>query len=192
MYRFQIYNKKFYKNNVEGAINSALAFADFINTYLRPNSVVDVGCALGLFLSELEKSGIKQIIGIDGEWVNKNRLFINPDNFISADIRNPININRKFDLAICLDGVHHVNCRWQSYWAKKFQKRGYSLIDIRRVIWGNKKIADLYKQKTMLYVKTGLLHKYSSLIKEVEKGIIIDMVHLHSYSHFKDPETTPS
>ncbi len=51
-------------------------------------------------------------------------------------------------------GIRHLNERWQSYWAKLFQDRGYLALNfIRETLWSDKSIPEWYVQNTILYVQ---------------------------------------
>jgi len=78
---------------------------------LNPRSVVDVGCGTGTFLKIFEKEGITDIMGFDGEWVNKDILLknISSDKFQEVDLEKEVPINRKYDLAICLEVLEHID-----------------------------------------------------------------------------------
>jgi SAM-dependent methyltransferase len=75
---------------------------------LHPKSVVDVGCGLGSWLSVFEDFGIKDIVGIDGNYVNRSLMYINEDKFIPYDLKKPLELNRKFDLVISLEVAEHL------------------------------------------------------------------------------------
>lgn len=77
---------------------------------LHPQSVVDVGCGTGTFLHVFEKHGVKKILGIDGDWVNKEQIakHIKPDKFIIVDLEKGIEVDEKFDLAVCLEVMEHL------------------------------------------------------------------------------------
>ena len=75
---------------------------------LKPESVVDIGCGLGTFLHAFEKRGIK-ILGVDGHWVNKDKLFIVPGLFKEADLEKPVVLDEVFDLVVCLEVVEHLS-----------------------------------------------------------------------------------
>lgn len=77
----------------------------------KPGSVVDIGCGLGTFLRVFKELGTKEVIGIDGKWVDRNKLFINTEEFIEADLEAPINLNRTFDLVLCLEVAEHLSER---------------------------------------------------------------------------------
>jgi SAM-dependent methyltransferase len=82
-----------------------------IMNLIKPESVVDVGCGLGTFLKVFKDNGINDILGIDGPWRNKELLFknINPDDFIEKDLEQPFQLDRYFDLVICLEVAEHLS-----------------------------------------------------------------------------------
>jgi SAM-dependent methyltransferase len=75
---------------------------------LRPRSVVDVGCGIGTFLNIFQRSGVADVLGIDGKWVDRRRLMIPEENFQEADLEKPIRLSRYFDLVICLEVAEHL------------------------------------------------------------------------------------
>ena len=77
---------------------------------LRPQSVVDVGCGTGTFLHVFENHGVKKILGLDGDWVNREQLAknISPDKFMVVDLEKGIDVDEKFDLAVCLEVLEHL------------------------------------------------------------------------------------
>lgn len=78
---------------------------------VNPQNVVDVGCGTGTFLKIFKNNGIKDVLGIDGVWCNKDLLFrnIEADEFIEADLEHSINLKRYFDLVICLEVAEHLS-----------------------------------------------------------------------------------
>lgn len=88
--------------------NSASSLFPIISEYVIPASVVDVGCGLGTWLKVFYDKGIKDIIGIDGNYIDTSKLKINPEFFLLHDLSKPINLSRKFDLAICLEVAEHL------------------------------------------------------------------------------------
>lgn len=78
---------------------------------IKPQSVVDLGCGIGTFLSVFKKNGINDILGIDGEWTNRELLskYLDSNNFQVADLEKKLEINKKFDIAICLEVAEHLS-----------------------------------------------------------------------------------
>jgi hypothetical protein len=74
----------------------------------KPSSVLDIGCGLGTWLSASKNLGVVDYLGVDGEYVNKDLLTIPLINFKAHDLRTPLHLNRKFDLAICLEVAEHL------------------------------------------------------------------------------------
>lgn len=106
-----VYNKKFYDDQVKGSLDSANEMIPILMNLINPKSVIDVGCGLGTWLSVFKDLGVNDILGLDGDWVDKNQLFIPKDNFITTDLENPVKIEKKFDLAISLEVGEHINKR---------------------------------------------------------------------------------
>jgi SAM-dependent methyltransferase len=73
------------------------------------NSVLDVGCGLGTWLSVAKSYGVDDILGIDGDYVDTKKLFINSSDFISKDLNETFQLDRRFDLTICLEVAEHLS-----------------------------------------------------------------------------------
>lgn len=78
---------------------------------INPKSVVDVGCGIGTFLHCFKDKGVKEILGLDGKWANKDLLFKNilPSEFIEVNLENKIEIEKKFDLVVSLEVAEHIS-----------------------------------------------------------------------------------
>ena len=89
---------------------SANEVVPIVINLLNPKSVVDVGCGIGTWLSVFKDKGINDILGIDGEHVNKEILskHIDTDEFVSHDLTKPLKLSRKFDLVISLEVAEHL------------------------------------------------------------------------------------
>jgi SAM-dependent methyltransferase len=74
----------------------------------RPTSVVDVGCGLGTFLKVFKEHGVNDVSGIDGSWVDRSSVAIEPGEFLEADLEKPLNLGRRFDLVLCLEVAEHL------------------------------------------------------------------------------------
>ena len=68
--------------------------------------MVDVGCGLGAWLATFSEHGVDDILGIDGAWVDQNLLEIPATAYQVADLSQPLDIGRRFDLVLCLEVAH--------------------------------------------------------------------------------------
>ena len=112
--RKEEYSKDFYLDLTSEESNySAERVLSLLLSKLPPvNSVVDVGCGLGTWLTTLLKLRKQEIeiLGIDGPWVNHDLLVIPKDSFVAIDIsleQFPV-ITRRYDLAISLEVAEHL------------------------------------------------------------------------------------
>ncbi len=78
---------------------------------LNPKSVVDFGCGTGTFLSVFKQNGIKDLLGLDGPWVNKTLLFknINAEDFQETNLEEKIQLDKKYDLVVSLEVAEHLS-----------------------------------------------------------------------------------
>lgn len=107
------YDKKFFdKPNPAGRMDktrrAAEAIIPIINEFVRPGSVIDVGCGVGTWLSVLGKLGVRDLVGVDGPWVYTKMLEIPERSFIVAELDRPFRIDRVFDLAISVEVAEHL------------------------------------------------------------------------------------
>ena len=103
------YDSGFYDSQHRGSFKSAQVILPFIQQWVKPLSVLDVGCGVGTWLKVWkEEIGVSDVIGIDGEYVNRQMLQIPADNFISKDLKESFSLNRKFDLVMSLEVGEHL------------------------------------------------------------------------------------
>ncbi len=74
----------------------------------KPTSILDVGCGLGNWIEVAKKLTGAEIIGVDGDYVDRRLLKIDENEFVERDLTKPFNLNTKFDLAICLEVAEHL------------------------------------------------------------------------------------
>src|SRR5439155_17341552 len=104
----QPYTQKFYKDQNVGSRRLAEAIVLLVLTLIKPQSVIDVGCGLGIWLSVFKEFGVKDVFGIDGDHVDRSMLQIPNERFTAFDLKKPIPIDRQFDLVISLEVAEHL------------------------------------------------------------------------------------
>src|SRR6267142_2976236 len=104
----EYYTKQFYEEHRDGAKRSAEVIAPLVLELLHPRSIVDIGCGDGNWLAVFCKLGVQDVLGIDGDYVERNLLQIPQNSFRSIDLSQPFNLGRTFDLAISLEGAEHL------------------------------------------------------------------------------------
>jgi SAM-dependent methyltransferase len=101
------YTAEFYRE-LTAAQESAHEVLPIIFEAVKPSSVVDIGCGTGHWLAAAHELGAKEIFGVDGPWVNKEQLAIPSENFSARDLTAPLNLGRRFDLALSFEVAEHL------------------------------------------------------------------------------------
>jgi SAM-dependent methyltransferase len=177
-----VYNDQFFRELQAGAIRSAREIVPLIMELLHPSSILDVGCGNGTWLSVFSEHGVRDFLGVDGDYVRRDMLLIPTERFSAQDLE------RSFDLALSVEvgehlnaavaqsfvdslvrhapavffsaavpfqgGGHHVNEQWPEYWSRLFEARGYLPVDcIRPTVWTNDKVEWWYAQNMLLFAQ---------------------------------------
>lgn len=71
-------------------------------------SVLDVGCAKGTWLSVWSDAGADDIRGVDGNYVDRNTLAIPAERFSAKDLSQGFDFSRCFDLVQSLEVAEHI------------------------------------------------------------------------------------
>lgn len=105
-----LYNNKFYEKQKDKSYISAKNILPFVYNFFnyKPDSVIDFGCGVGTWLAAAFDLGITDLTGIEGEWVNENKLINDNIALINHNLSLPIEIERKFDMAISTEVAEHV------------------------------------------------------------------------------------
>lgn len=102
------YDASFFQTIAAGSSQSAMRVLPYVIHLLNPKSIVDIGCGTGEWLKVAQSLGVHDILGIDGKYVDRQQLKIDAHAFMSWDLTQPLNLSRKFDLAICLEVLEHL------------------------------------------------------------------------------------
>lgn len=102
------YTTEFFDTIRDGSRRSAEVVVPIVLEVLKPKSVIDVGCGDGTWLSVFVEMGVKDVLGLDGEYVKATQLRIPQDRFNATDLSSPFTVARKFDLAMSLEVAEHL------------------------------------------------------------------------------------
>jgi len=110
-----IYNEKFYSYQSEPSYRSAQKVVPILIELINPQSVIDVGCGIGTWLKVFNENSIEDVLGIDGNDINPQKLLISEKKFRNIDLcSNGFQVIRKFDLCICLEVLEHIPERYSN------------------------------------------------------------------------------
>ena len=103
-----IYSDEFFAMHNEASRTSAREAIPLVLGFVPAASVVDVGCGNATWLAEFKAAGIDDYLGIDGDYVNREKLLIESERFLPRDLAKPLEIGRRFDLAVSLEVAEHL------------------------------------------------------------------------------------
>ena len=103
-----IYNREFFQWSIKSEVGSSLGFAKIVCKYMKPKSIVDVGCGCGIYLKAFSLLGIKDLLGFDGS-EHAIECSLVPGKIKLHDLRVPLYTKRKFDLCLCMEVAEHID-----------------------------------------------------------------------------------
>jgi SAM-dependent methyltransferase len=104
----QPYSTEFFTTHQGGARRSAQVVVPLVLEIAPVHSVIDVGCGEGTWLSVFRESGVEDVLGVDGDYVERARLEIPRERFRAHDLTQPLHLDRAFDLAVSLEVAEHL------------------------------------------------------------------------------------
>jgi hypothetical protein len=102
------YTPKFFSWALDRTESSAEAIVPLVLERVSPRSVVDFGCALGVWLKTFALHGVDDYVGVDGPWVPRDALYFPQERFVSARLDRELRLGRQFDLAVSLEVAEHL------------------------------------------------------------------------------------
>lgn len=104
----EYYTTSYYEELSDSSARSAQIIVPFVLELVQARSVVDVGCGVGAWLAAFQRFGVDDVLGVDGDYVDRNLLQIPKDRFQAADLSTPLSLPRAFDLAISMEVAEHL------------------------------------------------------------------------------------
>lgn len=74
-------------------------------------SVLDVVCGFGAFLAVWREMGVENCLGVEGDWIERERLIVPGDLVLTRNLERPLGpeVPDGFDLAMCLEVAEHLS-----------------------------------------------------------------------------------
>lgn len=105
------YPPGFFARELDRARSSAETIVPLVMERVSPRSVVDLGCGHGIWLEAFARHGVDDYVGVDGDWVPRDKLHFPPERFVAARLDRPLKLGRTFDLAVSLEVAEHLPAR---------------------------------------------------------------------------------
>jgi SAM-dependent methyltransferase len=104
-----IYSKEFFEGKHADSLSSAKGVIPIVMELIRPKSVLDIGCGTGTWLKIFKKKyRVRDIIGVDGDYIDRRQLDIPRRKFFPYNLENPLDLGRQFDLVVTLEVAEHL------------------------------------------------------------------------------------
>ena len=102
------YDGKFFEYLQASSLQSARAITQILYKHLQPASVLDLGCGCGAWLTAFQEQGVKDYLGVEGNYARKHRFLIPLEKVRFLDVGKPLELGRKFSLAVSLEVGEHL------------------------------------------------------------------------------------
>lgn len=102
------YAPGWHARTLRGALDSPGRVVPLLMELVRPRSVLDVGCGPGTWLAAFREHGVTDVLGVDAAWLDRSLLQVPPEQVLTHDLRTPLELGRRFDLAIALEVGEHL------------------------------------------------------------------------------------
>ena len=103
-----VYDSAFQNMAASGSAYAASQIIAIVRSVLPVQSVLDVGCARGTWLRQWQALGTDDVVGVDGDYVDRDRLEIAPRRFVAHDLARRFDLERRFDLVQSLEVAEHL------------------------------------------------------------------------------------
>lgn len=103
-----IYDTNFYAAQASGSLDAARVVMPIVLNAFPSRTIIDVGCGLGTWLLASKEAGASRIEGYDGEYVDRENLLIDGEEFHAVDLSSSFELATQADLVISLEVAEHL------------------------------------------------------------------------------------
>ena len=104
----EIYGEQFFKEEGSHNFKSSEIVAPLVIDLIHPRTMIDVGCGAAPWAKSFQTRGVNAF-GIDGDYVDRKLLLIDEKKFIPQDLESRFNLDKRLDLAVCLEVAEHLS-----------------------------------------------------------------------------------
>jgi SAM-dependent methyltransferase len=118
------YSQEFFDHHASGSTKSATRLVPIVRNLVKPKSVLDIGCGNGGWLKAWQRAGVRDVVGVDGDYVDRDKLYIAKNKFVAHDLTTPLDLKRKFDLVMTLEVGEHLDRKYAKTFVKSLVNHG--------------------------------------------------------------------
>jgi len=107
------YTDTFYEEQSSGSLRSARAILGGVFRLAPIKTVLDIGCGVGAWPRAALDLGAERVVGVDGDYVNREQLMIDRADFRPRDLGQKLDLEAedptRFDLVMSLEVAEHIS-----------------------------------------------------------------------------------
>ncbi len=110
-----VYDRAFFESQEGASLQSASLVLGKVVPLLQPKRILDVGCGTGPWMRAALDLGATEVVGVDGDYVDRKALLVEPDTFVAGDLASvPLRdllgqrAQPGFDLVVCVEVAEHL------------------------------------------------------------------------------------
>ena len=101
------YSTSYFEQSLRGCVEAGRLILRQVLENHQVGSLLDIGCGIGTWLRAAGELGIKDLTGLDGQYIDLNSVLFDPAVFVATDLSKPFRLPRRFDLAVCSEVAEH-------------------------------------------------------------------------------------